>query len=165
MNGKYLQAVYAANEEAFSGAVAAKGQYRYVINLNERGEFSASLYQILPDGRNGVEVWNIDSEEAEFLALEKVDLCRAESVVDYAASIGSLPSAATGIEAWEAPIMTDPMESDEWEFSLVSSETAELLRHSGHAVIEANGTAGASLHRKIYLWCRDTREGAVALTA
>lgn len=168
IDGDLLEAVYDANEHLFISAVAERHQHRYIINLNERGEFSASVYPILPNGNDGDEVWRVDTEEAEFLAYEKVDLYRAESVVEHGASVGLLPPLATGIEAWEDPVMVDPMGTDGWEFRIVPPRTAALLRRSGEAVIELADPEGQCplldewrLLGKVSLWCHNACESAV----
>lgn len=151
-----LDALYEADETPFEAAVAEHHQFRYVINLDERGLFSASLYSILPDGRDGSAVWNFDTEEAEFLAAERVRVRSGQSVVDYEADFGLLPRGASAIGAGADPYKVDPMDSNVWEFREVDAPTAALLRQRGEVVIKHPGVEPGN-SRPMLLWCRDSR--------
>lgn len=60
-------------------------QFRYIINQDERGEFSASFYRIDPEtGEDETEAYQeISTEDAEFLSEEGIDFRDGEMVMDY----------------------------------------------------------------------------------
>ncbi len=60
----------------------------YFINLNERGEFNADIRL---DNDNGQSIVEIDTEYAQFLSDERVDLKSTTSVWNYFRSIGDIP--------------------------------------------------------------------------
>ncbi len=60
----------------------------YFINLDERGEFSAD---IRTGETCGVSLVEIDTDYAQFLSDERVDLRNLTSVWNYFRSIGEIP--------------------------------------------------------------------------
>ena len=105
-------------------------QYRYVIDHDERGEFRATVYAI--DRQGEEKEWrSIDTEEAEFLALEGVDLHDPESIFDYWRSVERWTGPAHVINAWDDP------ETETWEAFehwIVDGYLASLLEEQGEMV-------------------------------
>lgn len=62
-----------------------ENQFRYVVNCNERGEFSADFYRISTETGEDEEAscHHIDTDEAAMLAEEGVCVTDGESVADY----------------------------------------------------------------------------------
>lgn len=59
---------------------------KYYINLNERGEFYADIRD-----ENETSIVEIDTEYAEFLSNERVNLQNVTSIWNYFRSIGMIP--------------------------------------------------------------------------
>lgn len=148
-------ALHGANQQPFEVAVAEHDQYRYIINLDERGEFSATLYPILPNGEDGEPALEIDTHEAAFLFSEGVDVRDATSLADYHRGMGLLPVSACVIGASDDPVMVDPTNYPVWEYLSVDVVEALRLRARGEVVIEHPGLSSGD--RGHLIWCRDCR--------
>jgi hypothetical protein len=108
-------------------------QYRYTINLDERGEFSATVYKIDENG-NDVEELSIDTEEAEFLSSEGVNVKDATEVLDhYDIQYSVLLDSGDDVE-YETDYDTP---QDIYEWWLVTDFFADKLRDEDQPVLEA----------------------------
>lgn len=146
-----------ADSAPFEAAVAEHDQFRYIINLDERGDFSASLYPILPNGSDGGSVLDIiNAEQASFLDYEGVDIRNPQSVVDHQVALDQLPPDSTGIGASADPKMVDPTDCPYWDFLEVNSGQADKLRRHGEVVTAHPGFNGSGTG-KCLIWCRDSR--------
>jgi len=67
----------------------APDQYRYIINLNERGYFNAAIYRINEDTGEDEDkpFLLINEEEAQFLSDEGVKVINGTEVIEYYASM------------------------------------------------------------------------------
>ncbi|RYC69591.1 hypothetical protein [Spirosoma sordidisoli] len=147
-------------ENLIGPETVADNQFRYTIDLDERGEFKAHFDRINEDGEDGDTILEITNEEAAFLSDEGVDIRDGEAVAEY---YFDLKGEVFGIKSWGSITILDAtdevnMEAGEeyevYEWWAVSGWLYRKLKAAGYPVLDGGS---------VYLWGRTTTGQAILL--
>lgn len=111
-------------------------QYRYVIDLDERGKFEADVREIDEDGEDRETIWEIDTKLAGQLVVDGVvkDVTDEGEIEDYLKHQGIIPKNATVIAENDEPLTTED-EHEAYEHWLVDRWFGKKLGEHGEMVI------------------------------
>ena len=124
-----------------SAETVDENQYRYVIDLDERGRFEADVREIDEDGEDGETIWEIDTKLASELLIDGFikDVADEGEIEDYLKQQGIIPKNASVIAENDEPITTED-EREAYEHWLVDRWFgARLLDHREMVIFDFLG--------------------------